>query len=182
MALDNEQMRGAYNAVAPKPVRNADFGKAIAGALKRPGLMRVPVPALRIAIGEAAEYASGGPRALADRLQKAGYRFFFGDLDRARRRLFLLARARARFLTRALRARGCRKGRLRAGRSLLPRHERTGRPTPRWRPFRAALLHLRRQPGHRRGLPQARSSARQRRLRSVNPVRTSRALCAYLLV
>jgi uncharacterized protein (TIGR01777 family) len=83
MALDNEQMRGAYNAVAPNPVRNADFGKAIARALKRPSLMRVPVPALKIVIGEAGEYASGGPRALSNRLQETGYRFFFSDLDRA---------------------------------------------------------------------------------------------------
>jgi hypothetical protein len=76
-------MHGAYDAVAPNPVRNADFGKAVARALKRPSLMRVPVPALKIAIGEAAEYASGGPQALADKLQEAGYTFFFGDLDRA---------------------------------------------------------------------------------------------------
>ena len=41
------------------------------------------MPVLRIIIGEAGEYASGGPRGLTDKIQKAGYRFFFGDLDEA---------------------------------------------------------------------------------------------------
>ena len=83
MALENRQMRGPYNAAAPNPVRNADFARSIARALKRPALMRIPVPVLKIIIGEAGEYASGGPRVLTDRIQKAGYRFFFGDLDEA---------------------------------------------------------------------------------------------------
>jgi uncharacterized protein (TIGR01777 family) len=83
MALENRQMRGPYNAAAPNPVRNADFAGAIARALKRPALMRIPVGILRIMIGEAGEYASGGPRVLVDRIQEAGYRFFFPDLDAA---------------------------------------------------------------------------------------------------
>jgi uncharacterized protein (TIGR01777 family) len=68
MALENGQMRGPYNAVSPKPVTNASFAKAIARALRRPALMRLPVPALRVIIGEAGKYASGGPRALAGRI------------------------------------------------------------------------------------------------------------------
>jgi len=83
MALENRQMRGPYNAAAPNPVRNADFARAIARALKRPALTRIPVPVLSVIIGDAGKYASGGPRALGDRIQKAGYRFFFGDLDQA---------------------------------------------------------------------------------------------------
>jgi uncharacterized protein (TIGR01777 family) len=83
MALKNDQMQGPYNAVAPNPVSNAEFGKAIARALKRPALMRLPVPALRIILGEAGEYASGGPRVASEKIQSAGYRFFFNDLDRA---------------------------------------------------------------------------------------------------
>ena len=65
MALKNENMHGPYNAVSPNPVSNAEFATAIARALKRPALLRLPVPALRIILGE------------------AGYRFFFSDLDRA---------------------------------------------------------------------------------------------------
>jgi uncharacterized protein (TIGR01777 family) len=83
MALKNENMQGPYNAVAPNPVSNAEFGKAIARALKRPALLRLPVQALRIILGEAGQYASGGPRVPSEKIRNAGYRFFFSDLDRA---------------------------------------------------------------------------------------------------
>jgi uncharacterized protein (TIGR01777 family) len=83
MALKNESMHGPYNAVAPKPVSNAEFAKAIARALKRPALLRLPVPVLRIILGEAGDYASGGPPVRGEKLQNSGYRFFFSDLDQA---------------------------------------------------------------------------------------------------
>ena len=83
MALKNESMHGPYNAVAPNPVSNAEFGKAIARALKRPALLRLPVRALRIILGEAGQYASGGPRSRSEKIQNSGYRFFFSDLDQA---------------------------------------------------------------------------------------------------
>jgi len=83
MALGNQEMRGACNAVGPSPVTNADFARAIARALGRPALMRYPVPVLKILIGEAGEYASGGPRVHPVKIQDAGYRFFFSDLDQA---------------------------------------------------------------------------------------------------
>jgi uncharacterized protein (TIGR01777 family) len=83
MVLKNEKMHGPYNAVAPNPVSNAEFARAIARALKRPALLRLPVPALRIILGEAGQYASGGPRARGEKIQNSGYRFFFSHLDQA---------------------------------------------------------------------------------------------------
>jgi NAD dependent epimerase/dehydratase family enzyme len=38
---------------------------------------------LKVLIGEAGEYASGGPRVEVAKIQAAGYRFFFSDLDQA---------------------------------------------------------------------------------------------------
>jgi uncharacterized protein (TIGR01777 family) len=87
MALFNGEMHGPYNIAAPQPARNADFAEAIAGVLGRPALMKFPVPALKIIIGEAAEYASGGGRALVDRIESTGYRFFFDQLEPALRNL-----------------------------------------------------------------------------------------------
>jgi hypothetical protein len=83
MALGNQEMRGAYNAAGPSPVTNAEFARAIARALGRPSWMRYPVPVLKVIIGEAGEYASGGPRVEVAKIQDAGYRFFFSDLDQA---------------------------------------------------------------------------------------------------
>ncbi len=83
MALRNQEMRGPYNAAGPSPVTNAEFARGIARVLGRPALMRFPVPVLKIIIGEAGEYASGGPRVQVAKIEDAGYRFFFSDLDRA---------------------------------------------------------------------------------------------------
>ncbi|MCP4678576.1 MAG: TIGR01777 family protein [Deltaproteobacteria bacterium] len=83
MALFNDEMTGPYNVAGPSPVTNADFARAIARVLKRPALMRFPIPVLKAIIGESGEYASGGPRAKVSRIQDAGYRFFFNDLDNA---------------------------------------------------------------------------------------------------
>jgi uncharacterized protein (TIGR01777 family) len=83
MAVENDEMSGPYNAVAPNPVKNSEFAKAVARALKRPSLMKFPTAMLKIIIGEAGQYASGGPRAKADKILNAGYRFFFEDIDKA---------------------------------------------------------------------------------------------------
>ena len=87
MAVFNGEMRGPYNVVAPHPVTNAEFAKAIARVLRRPALMRFPVFMLKLIIGEAGEYASGGARARADRMESAGYGFFFEQLEPALRNL-----------------------------------------------------------------------------------------------
>lgn len=83
MALFHDGIEGPIVAAGPNPVRNREFARAIARSLGRPALLRLPVPVLKLVIGEAGEYASGGPRANVTRVQSAGYRFFFSDLDRA---------------------------------------------------------------------------------------------------
>lgn len=51
-ALENDAVRGAVNAVAPQQVRNAEFTKALASALRRPAIFPAPAFALRMALGE----------------------------------------------------------------------------------------------------------------------------------
>jgi uncharacterized protein (TIGR01777 family) len=82
-AIFNEQMTGPYNAAAPNPVTNGEFAKAIGRVLHRPVLLRFPTPLLKLMIGEAGAYASGGPKVRADKVQAAGYRFFFDQLEPA---------------------------------------------------------------------------------------------------
>jgi hypothetical protein len=83
MAVTNNDMNGPFNAVAPKPERNADYYRKLARVLKRPFLMKYPPPIMKMMLGEAGEYASGGARVSANKIQKAGYRFFFSDLESA---------------------------------------------------------------------------------------------------
>jgi uncharacterized protein len=83
MALDYDQMKGPYNAAGPAPVTNGEFAKTIARVLGRPAFMHLPVSVVKLVIGEAGEYASGGPRAEVKKIQTAGYRFFFSVLEAA---------------------------------------------------------------------------------------------------
>lgn len=61
-ALDDETLQGPINGVAPNPVRNGDFSRAVAKALGRPHALRYPTALLRLGIGEAADFMAGGAR------------------------------------------------------------------------------------------------------------------------
>jgi hypothetical protein len=87
MALDSPDVAGPLNAVAPHPVINRTLAHTVSEVLRRPCLMRYPEALLRIGIGEAARYAAGGPRVLADRAQELGYCFFYPELEPALRSL-----------------------------------------------------------------------------------------------
>jgi len=75
LALD-ATLDGPVNAVAPAPVRNADFTRALGRVLGRPALLAVPGAALRLAYGEmATETLLMGQRVRGDRLREAGFGF-----------------------------------------------------------------------------------------------------------
>ncbi len=83
-ALENEHVRGAYNAVAPNPVTNKDFVKTIAKALNKKSLM-FPTPAFaaRLAMGEMADIVLHGSRVNSQKIQDAGFKFKHPDLEAA---------------------------------------------------------------------------------------------------
>jgi uncharacterized protein (TIGR01777 family) len=83
LAAFNTAARGPINLVAPGPVTMRGFAKAIGRVLRRPVLMRYPAGLMKLIIGEAGEYSSGGPRALGDKITGLGYRFFFDELESA---------------------------------------------------------------------------------------------------
>jgi len=84
LALENNAVRGAINVVAPQPVRNAEFTKALAGAMHRPAIFPAPAFALRLALGEMADaLLLGSQRVVPQRLQQLGYRFVRPDLTHA---------------------------------------------------------------------------------------------------
>ena len=83
-ALENEQLHGAYNAVAPSPVTNKEFTKAVAKALNKPLFIpNVPGFALKILVGEMAEMLLGGSRISSKKITDAGFVFNFPDLEPA---------------------------------------------------------------------------------------------------
>jgi hypothetical protein len=81
--IEEPAASGAYNLVAPGPVRNGAFSRALGRALRRPSLVPVPAIALRLLYGEMATLLVEGQRALPRRLQEAGYVFRHPDVGAA---------------------------------------------------------------------------------------------------
>jgi predicted DCC family thiol-disulfide oxidoreductase YuxK len=73
--IDEPHWHGAVNAVAPGPERQDDFQRALARALHRPYLLRIPAAALRAGLGEMAQLLIEGQRVAPERLLRAGFEF-----------------------------------------------------------------------------------------------------------
>jgi uncharacterized protein (TIGR01777 family) len=84
-ALDGDGWRGAVNGSAPDPVTNRAFAKALGRALHRPAIAPAPRFALKLLLGEMADIATTGVRAVPERALELGYRFQHPDLDEALR-------------------------------------------------------------------------------------------------
>jgi uncharacterized protein (TIGR01777 family) len=84
-AIDNEQVRGTYNATAPEPATNRDFARTLGRVLHRPAFMPAPAISLRIALGRgmADEMLLGGQRVLPARAEAEGFRFTYPALEAA---------------------------------------------------------------------------------------------------
>lgn len=88
-ALWDAGLSGAVNAVAPQPVRNAEYTKVLAAVLHRPALFPVPGfgPALLLGREGNREVASACQRVVPMRLAEAGHRFRAQTLEPALRHL-----------------------------------------------------------------------------------------------
>jgi uncharacterized protein (TIGR01777 family) len=83
-ALANDSLRGPVNVVAPNPVTNDQFTKALGKALSRPTLFPIPTFGARLAFGEMADaLLLSSQRVEPRRLKDAGYQFRFTALERA---------------------------------------------------------------------------------------------------
>lgn len=84
-AIDTPTLQGPINAVAPEPVTNAHFTKALGRALNRPTLLPVPGFAPKLLYGNdcAEALVLGSIKVVPKRLLDAGFNFEFEDLGRA---------------------------------------------------------------------------------------------------
>jgi uncharacterized protein (TIGR01777 family) len=83
-AIARPDLAGAVNAVAPEPVRNADFTRALSACLRRPAWFPVPAFALRLVLGEMADEAVlASLRVLPARARASGFVPAFPDLEQA---------------------------------------------------------------------------------------------------
>jgi uncharacterized protein len=82
--VNNPEIYGPVNAVAPNAVRNAEFTKALGSAVHRPTILPAPAFALRLAFGEMADQALlASARVEPSRLTQSGYRFTDSEIGQA---------------------------------------------------------------------------------------------------
>jgi uncharacterized protein (TIGR01777 family) len=83
-AIEDKQMKGAYNAVSPDHKTNEDFTKMLASILNKPyWFPKVPAVIMKLAFGEMSDILLKGSRVSADKILKTGFEFKFPDLKSA---------------------------------------------------------------------------------------------------
>jgi uncharacterized protein (TIGR01777 family) len=83
--LLEHELGGPVNLTGPVPVRNSAFISTLARLLRRPALIPTPALAMRIVLGEVAQDALTGQRAVPAKLTSAGFAFEHADVDSALR-------------------------------------------------------------------------------------------------
>ena len=81
--LDQEEIRGPVNAVVPDPPRQMEFAAALGRAVGKPAFMPVPRFVLGCMMGEMADVLLDSQRVVPNALKAAGFKFEFGELDKA---------------------------------------------------------------------------------------------------
>lgn len=85
-ALYDERLSGPVNAAAPEPVTNRQFTKTLAAVLRRPAVLNIPAPIVRILFGEMGrEILLGGAYIRPSKLEAMGFRFLHRELESALR-------------------------------------------------------------------------------------------------
>lgn len=87
-AATNDNYNGVYNAVAPAPVCNFDFTKALGKAINRPTLFPVPTLPLKIAFGEMSTVILDSQAVVSKRLAEAGFTFKYPTIESALNAIF----------------------------------------------------------------------------------------------
>lgn len=87
-AIENKQVTGPVNTVAPNPLRMKEFGKTVGRVLGRPHFMPVPAFALKTALGEKSLLVLEGQRVAPAKLGAHGFLFRYPEAEDALRDIF----------------------------------------------------------------------------------------------
>lgn len=83
-AIENQQLSGVYNCVAPHHINFTDFAHHFARALHRRIILpRVPSFLLRLFLGEMSQIVLKGSRVSSEKISGTGYKFLYPDLKSA---------------------------------------------------------------------------------------------------
>lgn len=82
--LNNDEIRGPINLVAPNPVTNQEFTRSLGKVLHRPTMFPVPAFGAKLLFGQMAEeMLLSGARVKPSKLEAAGFKYHFPDLEPA---------------------------------------------------------------------------------------------------
>jgi uncharacterized protein (TIGR01777 family) len=89
MAIESEELTGAYNMAAPEPVTNKELTKAVAKQLHRPlWALRVPAGIIKLLFGEMATLVLGSTKASVQKIIQAGYQFKYPNVQSALKEIY----------------------------------------------------------------------------------------------
>ncbi|MBV8808557.1 MAG: TIGR01777 family oxidoreductase [Acidobacteriaceae bacterium] len=86
-AAQTEEISGPLNGTSPEPVTNAVFTAALGRAVHRPAPWTMPKFAMKLAMGELAEFLFDSARVLPEATEKAGFSFQHSELNETLRSL-----------------------------------------------------------------------------------------------
>ena len=82
--LNTGELSGAVNVTAPNPVTNREFARILGHVLRRPAIIPVPAPVIKLVFGRMGkELLLFGQRAIPRKLTDSGYKFKYPELRRA---------------------------------------------------------------------------------------------------
>ena len=87
-AATNTNYSGIFNGVAPTPVDNFEFTKALGHALHRPTIFPVPTLPLKLAFGEMASVILDSQAVVSKHLPEVGFQFQYENIDSALSAIF----------------------------------------------------------------------------------------------
>ena len=88
-ALEDEEMNGAFNAVAPEHITNKALTRKMARALHKPfWFPNIPAFIMKLLFGEMAVMLLSGSRVSSGKIEASGFTFQFPNLESALKELF----------------------------------------------------------------------------------------------
>jgi uncharacterized protein len=90
-AIEDTQMIGAFNAVAPEHITNKQFIETIARYLDKPlWFPKIPAIAIKVILGKMSEMILNGSRISSDKIRNSGFVFRYPNLESALEQLDLV--------------------------------------------------------------------------------------------
>jgi uncharacterized protein (TIGR01777 family) len=84
LGIENNDLSGVYNMVAPNPVTNKQLIQTVAKHLHKPlWAPNVPGFVLKLLMGEMSDIVLGSTKVSAQKIEDAGFRFKYTDIDAA---------------------------------------------------------------------------------------------------